>query len=1191
MNASPDGTTAPEREPERDLERRGFFAETVNRPVALTVSFLTLLVVGLIAYARIPLEMLPSAWSEPRLNLHIENPFSTAEENVENVTRILEEQLRTLSGIERVESFSEEGYVRFWIALAGDQDIDLAKAEVRDAVERCRPRLPAAVPGIGIWSEDADQMPLNWFGVTLEGDRDRRDALIENVVIPRLEAVPGVARVNLFGTKQESVRILLDEDKVAAARLNIGDVIGRLRTDNFATPMGEIQGGGRELLLRSDMRFRTLEEIAAYPLENGLVLGDFARVVKVKSVANQLSRIDGAFAYYGFCTKASQANVVDTSRAFLEAIEELKVDPALSGGFAARIFFLQGDVIESALSQLRGTALWGGALAVVVLFVFLRRIRLTLCVALAIPVSALLAIIWQYFSGDSFNMLTMIGITLGIGMLVDNAVVVVENIARVRDLGVPPLRAAIEGSREIALAVTLATMTTVVVFLPLIFMTENPMIRVMFGGLGIPLSVSLLASLFVAVVFLPVVAARILGPRPRPIEAIGRVLAPVVQLPARLFARAVGGVRWLFHQVARGLRPIVGLALALLTPLRWPLAALVVGCAAWQVFGAFQHEDVGADLEGLGIELGAGASALRQQAILGAALPALIAALLLVFGLPRWRRRPSGPLARPTRFTPQGSSIVELVIAANRHLVGWTLRHRLAAFGLALLALGSIAIPARLVKVTPFGQDEQSQRVSFRVEFDTNFTLGEAFEELMVYEEFLEARREEYGFDSWSNRFDERSGRIALHYDRARERDHYKSIEASLREHLPRVPGHSLRFYDENASAGSSANVVRFTLRGPDAFELERLGRAATRILEDVPGLGEVSNPLTSAPDQIQLDIDRDLATQLGVDTQMIQESVAYVLRGVNFSRFHEEGRELPFLIEYDEEQAAGLETLRDLSVFGAQSMVPLSSFATLEFTKGRRSIYRVDGQTSFTLEAKVDDPVDIVPTTQRAYAALAGLELPRGYGFDSSDSAGQRQEQEFAELQKAFLLSVVLVFLLMGILFESLALPFSVLFTIPFAVLGAFWTLFATGTAMDSMGWIGVIILAGVVVNNGIVLIDRIHLLRATAASRAEAVIEGCSQRVRPILMTALTTISGLLPMILTEPPGEGIDYRTLSTIVAGGLGASTFFTLWVVPLAYTVIDDLARLFSTALGESVRTSMRCLNRLRGAGLDRIVPR
>ena len=302
----------------------------------------------------------------------------------------------------------------------------------------------------------------------------------------------------------------------------------------------------------------------------------------------------------------------------------------------------------------------------------------------------------------------------------------------------------------------------------------------------------------------------------------------------------------------------------------------------------------------------------------------------------------------------------------------------------------------------------------------------------------------------------------------------------------------------------------------------------------------------------------------MGVTAQMAFQNIAWVLGGAPLPRFHESGRELPFYIAYAADPIPNLTTLRDLDVFAAGAPVALASFARLDFEPGPRSIFRRNGHTAFTIQGRVDDPVRQGELSEAGLLALREIDLPRGYSIGQEDSLGARQEEEFAELQQSLLLSVVLVFLLMGILFESTLLPFSVLFTIPFAVLGALWTLYVTGTPMDSVGWIGIIILVGVVVNNGIVLIDRIHSLRrggeggVPPLSREAAVIEGSATRVRPIVMTALTTIFGLLPMAVGEAPPEGVDYRALATCVAGGLAVSTFFTLWVVPLAYTAIDDL---------------------------------
>jgi len=1146
----------PREEDERATERTGgFFRMTVARPVALMTLFATLIVVGLIAYRRIPLQLLPSGFADPSIHMWIPNPGASAQENEETIARIIEDQLRTLAGIEQIRSWSDDSDVELRVEFDPSLDMDLAKAEVRDRIERARPLLPKTVDTIGMWSEDADTLPLTFFGILLKGDPDRRDFLMDSVVIPRLEAIKGIGKVDVWGKLEDTVRILLDEDKVVAAQLDLGDIIRRLNGDNFALPMGEVDDGGREIILRSDMRFKSPEEIAEFPIGNGLKLRDVGRVARVKSVGEMLSRIDGSYAYYGMATKDSQANVVETSHNFKRTIEELAEDPALRGQITVLDFFVQGDLIESALTQLRQTAIGGGVLAVIVLFVFLRRVRLTLCVALSIPVSALMAITFEYFTGGSFNLLTMTGITLGIGMLVDNAIVVVENIARIRARGEDAKYAAEVGTRQIALAVTLATLTTVVVFLPLIFMSENAMVRVMFGSIGIPLSVSLLASLLVAVVFLPVISARILGARPAAAERVASGLVPLGRLPARSLARGIGVLRWGWHRGIVALHRVECVVLrAVASPLRWLLALGMIGLAGWRAMDLSAPVLGGDALRAFGLESQDPVPMLRVQIGI---LTLLFLAVVLVL-LPRARRRPRAAPVRPAAFVPGGDSLIDLVTRLNSRLVTAAVNHRLVAFCTATFVLLLTAVPMSGIDATPFGRDSTDDSVGFRVDFDTDMTLAEASDEIATYEDFLGQHEEEYGYEHCSVRFDERRGYINLYFEEPQPLVVTRTLSRRLERELPRIPGHRLRFFDENESQGATNSVVAFTLHGPDSIELERLGVEATKILETVPGLSGVSSPLTDAPDQIAVVIDRDKAHEYGVTTEAVQNTISYTLRGFPLPRFQEEGRDIPFLIEFDEAETAGLPTLRDLSVFGGQSMVPLATFAQLAFGKSRRTISRVDGQTSFTIEAKVDDPLQVVPITERAYMALSTMDLPRGYAWSREDSALQRQQEEFDELFKAMLLSIVLVFLLMGILFESVTLPFSVLFTLPFAFAGSAWTLFVTGTPFDSMGYIGGIILAGVVVNNGIVLIDRIHSLRASVPDRKTAVVLGCSQRVRPVLMTALTTVMGLLPMILSAPPPNGVDYRTLATILAGGLLISTLFTLWVVPLAYTIIDDL---------------------------------
>jgi len=1141
------------------MESRRFFDQLVARPVAVGVLFVTLIVVSLIAYTRAPVQLLPAGFNEPSLFTWIPNPGASAQENEELVARPVEEQLRTISGIENLRSWSDRDSVQIAISFSGSTDMSLAKAEVRDRIERAWPTLPTTVRTAQIWSESSETLPLSFFGIKLAGDPDRRDHLMDKVVVPRLEAVPGIGKVTVWGTNEDSVRILLEEDKVAAAGIDLGTVIARLATDNFALPLGEVEDGGRELIVRSDMRFRSPEEIAEFPVGNGLRVKDLGRVARVKEARDQVSRIDGGYAYFGMATKDSQSNVVATSENLRTALRELEEDPNLAGQVAFLVFFLQGDMIQSALATLKETALEGGILALLVLLVFLRRLRLTVCVALAIPASALIAIAYESFSGGSFNVLTMTGITLATGMLVDNAVVVVENILRLKRTGMPDRAAAAEGTREIALAVTLATLTSVVVFMPLVFLTEQAALRILFQSLVIPYTVALLASLLLALVFTPVIVARMPAARSTRAERFAGLLQPFTRAFLLTVKGLVAALRAAWYGLLRGLHLLERAGLTLLVPLRWPLALalLAVGVLtnvrSFATLSAARAAGIATDAT----PAGRYALGTLWREISTTSVAAVTAAALVLFLFPRWRRRRTPPPARPASFVPAGSALIDMVIELNHRLLEWTMGHRLAAVGVGTLALFSLAIPLARVEMSAFGNDSSGDEIRFRVELLGRFTMEEAERELRPYEEFFDQKRTEYGFKHWSNRFDEDSARFGLHFDARRSGEQFDELEKRLKAELPRIPGHRLRFYDQNDSQGSTQSVARFTLLGTDSRELERYGQQAIALLERVPGLSEVSTPLEAAPDQIEVAIDRDLAQELGVTSSSVDESISYALGGFPLPRFQEEGREVPLRIEFDDTQTAGLATLQDLSVFGTQGAVPFSSIGRVTFAKGARQIFRQNGKTSFTLEAKVADPLQILAVTAAGQRALQELDLPRGYSVDTENSLVRKQAEETSELLKALLLGVFLIFLLMGVLFESVLLPFSVLFTIPFAVLGSFWTLFLLGTPLDSMGLIGMIILAGVVVNNGIVLIDRIHVLRATQ-DRASSVLDGARQRVRPVLMTALTTVVGLLPMIVAEPPRDGFDYRSLATIVAGGLTASTFFTLWIVPLAYTLIDDL---------------------------------
>ncbi len=1151
-----------------------FFRALLSRPVLLLTLFVTILVVGVIAFWRVPVQMMPDGLTEPGLEVFVTNPGSSAQENEEQVARVLEEEFRTLPRLENVYSSSRSESVGIEIQFKSDTDMNFAKAEVRDRIERARPKLPKGVRDIGIWSWSQSNLPVMFFALLHPGDSSRTDFLVDAVIKRRLEAVDGVGRLEIWGTLDDSLRILLDEDKVREAHLDIGKLLRRLRADNFAQPLGEVEDGGRRILLRADMRFKTPEEIKAYPVGGGLVVGDLATVENVKSIRERLFRIDGRYAYYGEVAKDGQANAVETCKRLQKTLKELEKDPALKGEFEFIVLFNQGEFIENSLGALTNTAREGGIFAILILFLFLWRVRLTLLVALSIPLSALVTVAWIFFTGGSFNVLTMTGITLAMGMLVDNSIVVIENITRLRQLGRSPFDACVEGTAEVGLPVLLSTLTTVVVFMPLIFMSENPSLRIMFGELGIPLCISLIASLAAALVFLPVQVRGALGERSPRVQRFVQRFAYIGALPARAIAWTVAGPRALGRGALRATAAVQ--RVLLVEPpafVFWTIVTLIAAGAL-----ALSGSIVAQQLMALNqvsraspFELGPGLQSGIVMRTAGIALAGLAVAALALFGLPFCRRRAGRFVPATSGVVPSGNSVIGFIISANHALVEWTLRHRLLATGCALLALLSIILPANNMKVAAFGRENDRSRVNFWVELEENFTFPQAEQEMIHYEDFLQTKKAEYGFDRIANRFQQNGGRMSLFWKKPQSEEHMRFVQRDLQEKLPHLAGHKLQFIDDQGADNESTSVVTFRLRGADSEVLARLGGQAVTILETISGLTDLRSPLSDAPPVVHVKMESDVAQRLGVSADAALQNISWALRGVQLPSYQEPGREVPFIIEYDRAQEAGLGTLRDLNVYNGETSVPLSSFANLSFDRMSRTIDRKNGEASFTIQAHVDNPSMQKIVAQRGRLALQALDLPRGYAIADEDMSDKKQEQEMNDIFAALALSVVLVFLLMGVLFESFLLPVSVLFTIPYAVVGAYWTLFLTGTAMDSVGWIGVIILVGVVVNNGIVLIACIHDLRAAGMDRARAVVEGCGQRVRPILMTALTSVMGLLPMALTEPAGQGIDYRALATCVAGGLALSTVFTLWVVPLAYTLIEDASKAASARFLWSLR--------------------
>ncbi len=1042
---SPESPVTGHEPPVTAAPARGFSAFLVGRPVTVLMLFLTLVGTGLMAYLRMPLTLLPRGLSSSSLSISLPYPGAGPQEVHDQLTRVVEDELRTIPGISEIFSVSSEGFADITVSFGTDTDIDIAYGEVRDRVERVRPMLPPEMDRYRIrrWNSNTD-MPVLFMGVQYDAEAEDPFGPIERIIVPRLEAVDGVAQVGTMGVVDQVVRIFVDIEKVRGYGIDLGSVIRKLQQDNFTLPAGQIDDGGRSFSLRIDARFHSVHELNEYPIGGGRVLADIADVVLGRAYRDSVWRINGREAVGMQVSRESDENTIEVCTRAEEAVAALQEDPRLEG-IKMNVFFSQKEAILNSIESVQSSALWGGLFAIIVLYFFLRDLRMTLIAALAIPSSLLTALMVTYFGGQTLNIISMVGFTLAIGMLVDNAVVVIENIARKRAAGHSRSEAAARGAAEVGLAVLTATLTSVVVFLPLVFMDGGRNVRIMLAEIGLPISYSLGASLLVAMVFIPAFASRLMRDRAHKIDS----------------------------------------------------------------------------------------------------------------------REISGGLVR-----------------SYRSALSWVLHHRLAA---VLLLVVVVRLAGMAGEQVPQSNSEggDDDAVSMIVDLPNNFTLSDANDVFRKLEEFAEEHEQQVGYDFYSSRFSRRSGEMDFYAREDLDQELRETMADNLRGLVNselvapgRLPGVELTIGWEAANATDDLRVV---LTGPDFGVLAELAEglkprlAALTTAQDgepVPLFENVRSDIDRGLDEVHILIDRERSSELQIAPESVRGIVAWGLGGQRLPDFEIGEREIPARIEYGQTEEESLNFLRNISVWrDTGDSVPLASVADFEFDKSVGALVRRNNRTSMAVTAK---PVvqNIALVSAEVADMMTNFPLPEGYSW-AEEGGSLELEEDLSALFNTLGFSVLLVYLLMSILLESAVLPLSILLSIPLALMGVQVTLFLTNSRMNAMVAIGMILLAGIVVNNAIVLLDRVQRLRAEGRSRDDSLLTGGAERMRPILMTALTTIFGLLPMAVPGwfPGSNGNSgYESLAITVAGGLAFSTFFTLLIVPLFYTFFDDVGQVFTRLL-------------------------
>ena len=1019
----------------------------LTRPITMLMVFASVMVLGVIAFLNIPLELIPSGAAAPFLSIDVPYNNATAQDVEDKITRPLEAELATTPMLDFMDASSSSTHSRVNLIFDQNADMDVAYREVRDRVARVRGDLPDDVKQINIQKHSADNIALAFYGVNWDESIDNPHDIIDRHLMRRLERIEGVGMVNAWGQQDREIRIEVDRELAEAANLNIFQVATKLGTSHFNLASGTLEEREGKYLLRSLAEYTSIEELQNVVVgPNDLRLDDIADVVYEFPKQDRFDRYNGRASMALFVIKEAQANTVEVSKRVEAEIQEAMKDPALAP-FEILPIFIQGNTIVTGLEQVVNSGIQGGILAIVVLLFFLRRLRLTVVIALSIPLSIFMALPFMYFSDQSINLVSLIGLMICIGLVVDNSVVVAENIARYRGRGVSRFAAALHGTSEVALPITLATATTMVVFLPAALMSSGStqffMIRMV-----TPVCVSLLASLFVALILVPLAAAFVLD----------RDVFSDAQ-PGTFRARLLAADRWWKAKMT------------------W---------AYDQTFGRF--------------------------------------------GL------------------------------FYARVLRWSLKHRMDVLVISLLAMASLAIPANPeTGVKPAGdQNFGGRQVSFSYTMPQDVTLEEAdvfFREMEVW--FAE-NRAEWNVDGEFIQVEPGFADVQLFFAPPRDGDPpYIETGKQIFEQLPEPPGWTKRSHFAEADGGESNSFPVFIF-GDDHRTVQDAKAKLVKELEQIEGvISVVGKRDESQRDELAISLDPVMSERLGVSAGMVGNTVAYALRGSPLPRFHGEDREIDVWIRYEEADREELDDLLEFKVpTSAGTAVPIRTVVKRDIRKGETVLARHDKRVAALIELEIE-PSDRPGTAARVQAFLQGYDLPPGVSFDG-DQEAREINNSTNDLVIAMILASIFIFLIMGFLFESFVLPLSVLPSIPLSFVGVWWFLYLTNSALDPLAGIGLLLLLGVVVNNAIVLVDFINGAREQGLDRTEAIVQAGVQRFRPIFMTALTTVGGMLPLAFADAPAEGIPYGPFGKTLVGGMTTSTILTLVVVPVSYTAFDDL---------------------------------
>ncbi|HOZ45244.1 MAG TPA: efflux RND transporter permease subunit [Candidatus Hydrogenedentes bacterium] len=1016
----------------------------LSRPITTVMVTLTVLSLGAVAYTRIPLEFVPNA-EVPFAACWIPYINATPEQIEKEVAVPAEGEFLTVAHIKSISTWSGENGCHVSLQFEWGTDMSVATGELRDRIERLKLRLPADVDNVYLRRWGRDDWAAMWMGMFGGESKEEMVWLARTHVQPALMRIEGVAEVEVHGEAPTNVYAEFDQDALRSRNLSLYNVVAALRMSNVNVSIGRLVDGNTRYYVRARDEFTDPSEIANLIVgPNGLRVKDVAEVCVRNPREDWLFTMDGKRGAFLSVKKESQANTVAVCEAVHDALEGFHHDP-LFGDVEFRVFHDQSEMITSTIDSLVQAGQYGGFLALVVLFVFLRRVRATLLVALAIPSSLLLAVVYMYFAGLSFNIVTMSGMIVSVGMLVDNSIVVLENTYRHFQMGERIAVSARRGASEVALAITAATLTSLVVFIPTFYMQAGEM-SIYMRHFATPICVALLGSLVLALTVIPLASLYAFRRKDRAAESSAPSPSQSMSVVRRLWRFELMG--FIARTYARVLDMLLGRRLLALV-----LLALVVALTYW-----FPVKRVG----------------MRQM------------------------------------------------------------------------------------------PDVDRRQVYINVEVEQNCSEEGRKALFASLEGTLDGLREPLGIENLYVSHGPWGGHISVHLRKPGDLNTGETVpyttdevRSILAEKLcERAPGAKL-YVDVPHTTDEGSRTISLSLRGDDAEVTRELAERFKETLDRHPQIERTKTDEETAKPEIRVHIDSPRASDAGVNAMALAQTVGFALGGARLPYMKREGREVEVWAQFQDADRATAEDLENVAVITPQGkLIPLEQIVNTTKGSSPRSLDREDGKS--VTRVTVETTTENMTAVQDMITGLVKVfKLPRGYSIDFGEAI-QSIEESKNSFVGALALAIILMYLLMAALFESFLLPLSILTTVPLAFVGVYWSMFITQTPLDTVSLIGGILMCGIIVNNGIVIIDHINQLRRRhGMARTDAILRGSQDRLRPVLMTALTTILGCVPLAIGHAGGQDMLY-TVGRALVGGLTMGTLLTLFVVPVSYSFIDDL---------------------------------